>query len=140
MSQQSSPSTDLVLADPSHPNDTHPMISLAPNTQPFTLLKNPGSNDYQWNFNNRTSNNARVFYIGFTTSENNPLVTQTVQVVAGTGSTIVVPAASLNSSTNLWLGAWWDNGTYGTDREGIRGYFRDHPNASGHHTVPVIVG
>lgn len=141
MSQAFNPVTQLVLADPSQPNSTHPMVSLAPNnTQPFTLLKNPGVNQYSWTFNNQTRANVRVYMIGFTTSEDNPLWTYTNSVVVDSALTPVFRDTDLRSSTSLWVGAWWDNGTYGANADGVKAYFRSHPNATGHHTVPVIVG
>ena len=140
MSEANNPITNLVLADPSQPNNTHPMVSLAPNTQPFTLLKNPGVNQYSWTFNNQTRNNVRVYLIGFTTSENSPLWTYTNSVVVDSTLQPVFRDTELRSSTKLWVGAWWDNGTYGSDAEGVKAYFRDHPNGTQHHTVPVIVG
>jgi hypothetical protein len=44
--------------------------------------------------------------------------------------------ASLNGATNLWLGCWWDDGSYPTAAD----YFAAHPSATGHHTVPITTG
>ena len=62
-------------------------------------------------------------------------------MIAGVASlTLVFRDTDPRSSTNLWVGAWWDNGTYGSNADGVRAYFQAHPNATGHHTVLVIVG
>jgi hypothetical protein len=44
--------------------------------------------------------------------------------------------ASLGNSDTLWIGTWWDDGTYAT----AQAYFTDHPAGGGHHTVPITVG
>jgi hypothetical protein len=138
MSQAHNPQTNLVLSAADHHHPSHPMVDIAPNEQPFTWLKNPNVNQYSWAFNNELGTSVRIFMMGFTTSENDPLWTYTNSVVFG-----LVPifrATDFRSSTTIWVGAWWDDGTFAANADGVKAYFRAHPNSAGHHTVPVIVG
>jgi hypothetical protein len=43
---------------------------------------------------------------------------------------------SLQGATNLWIGCWWDDGTYAD----AAAYFAAHPYDPNHHTVPVTIG
>jgi hypothetical protein len=95
---------------------------------------------YSWAFNNQTTRSVRIFMMGFTTSQNSPLWTYTNVVVPNSFLTPVFRATDLHSSTKLWVGAWWDDGTFAANADGIKAYFQAHPDSAGHHTVPVIVG
>jgi hypothetical protein len=148
MSSSSNPLCELNLAPADHHAHTiaHPMVVILASNPPFTLLKNPGTNNYQLSFRNQTSAAARVFAMGFTTSSSSPLWSTgslTLAAASPQGVIYQLPfsVADLNGSTNLWLGAWWDDGTYGTGTPAeIASYFSDHPDTTGHHTIPVLVG
>jgi hypothetical protein len=146
MSSSSNPLSELNLAPADHHAVAHPKVDMLAARPPFTLLKNPDNTTYQMSFRNQTTDRARVFLMGFTTSASSPLWTNgslTVPVAPGPNSihAIAFSVAELNGSTNIWVGAWWDDGTYGSGNttDTLR-YFSDHPDTTGHHTVPILVG
>lgn len=146
MSSSSNPLSELDLAPADHHAVAHPKVDMLAANPPFTLLKNSGTTTYQLSFRNQTTGNARVFAMGFTTSSSSPLwATGSLTLAPASGPSDIhvleFTVADLNGSTTLWLGAWWDDGTYGTGTPAeIASYFSDHPDTTGHHTIPVLVG
>jgi hypothetical protein len=140
MSSSSNPLSELVLADPAHPNTTHPMVRMLACPQPFTLLKEQDGVTYKMSFRNETAHSAFVFVKGFAGDPTDVKFTAAIfGVQPGQMQTLQFSQADLHGSTTLWVGAWWASGPYGTNEAGIRSYFQDHPNTPEHHTVPVII-
>ena len=145
MPSASNPISDINLAPADHHAVAHPKVDILLGT-PFTLLKNPGTTTYQMSFRNKITGDARIFLMGFTTSPSSPLWTNGslgVPVAPGPNSihSLGFTAEQLNGSTTIWLGAWWDDGTYGTSgMPETMNYFSHHPDTTGHHTIPVLVG
>lgn len=121
---------------------THPM--LVPNQeQPFTLLQTNGK--YTFTFFNRLDAQVRVYARGFGPAPMETLWSATVAVVNESSNDahyvyLEASPAELNGSTQIWVGCWWDDGTYPGTTVGIQTYFTDHPEGTEHHTVPILVG
>ena len=126
----------------SHGSSTsHPVI-VPDFTQPFTLLQDNG---YTLRFFNRLNAAARVYAKGFVASSSAPLWWGSVSVPneqPGQAQYVFFrfSSADLRGSTSLWMGSWWDDGTYPGTEAGTVAYFTDHPDSPGHHTVPILVG
>lgn len=153
MSQAANPTCPITQFTPG-PGDphsqAHPMVQLpSSQSQPFTLLKGP-NNTYNLTFENQIDGNAnnhhpdaRVYIAAFVTEVSTPTWTHSVKVPAGTPNNSVevdIPAADIGSSTHIWMGAWWNDGTYPDTLQGIKDYFAAHPSGGNHHTVPIIPG
>lgn len=113
---------------PSHPAFTTPDL-------PITLTQwSPGN--YRITYSNPLQRNARIFLRAFT-DPNNPLWTPLdEQLAAGITRTASFAQSSLNGATTIWLGSWWDDGTYSD----AAAYFAAHPSDPNHHTVPITTG
>ena len=127
--------------------ETHPMVMLPPcDTQPFTLLKDSSpANTYSIRFHNEMTagqggNTARMYLAAFTTSVSDPTWTASVTAEIGAIISISFNTTDLESGVTLWVGAWWNDGTYPGTEDGVVAYFADHPSGGEHHTVPIMVG
>ncbi len=140
MSSSSNPLSELILADPAHPDTTHPMVSMLACSQPFTLLKEQDGVTYKMQFRNKTLRSVFVFVKGFTTDPNDIKFTAAIFGIAPEQTqTLQFSTTDLHGSTTLWVGSWWASGPYGTNEQSLRSYFHEHPNTPEHHTVPVII-
>ena len=155
MPQAANPTSDINLFTPP-PGDPHsvphPFIRLPSPLGPnFTLVKSPNGL-YQLSFSNgmapSTNNNhaaARVYVAAFSTSVSSPDWTHTQSVPPNhdrmlTIVTIDFAPGLISGATALWVGSWWDDGTYPDSQPGVIAYFADHPSGGSHHTVPIIPG
>jgi len=132
-------STSRIPANPPHP--VHPAINPQPN-MPFTLLPNSDGLTYSIRFfNSGTDQQVRVFLMAFATDPNNPTWSDASLSLPPNFqppyiNTLSFYKASLNGATNLWIGCWWDDGSYSN----AAAYFAAHPSDPNHHTVPVTTG
>jgi len=137
---------------PDSPGIDHPRVTLpSDQSRPFTLRTDPTTNWYRMWFQyelgpGQNPNNwqVRVFAATFKTSVADPIWIAS-PVVATTGeyarNLFVLQHPELGDATDLWVGAWWDDGTYGTGaRADVIRYFTDHPAEGIHHTVPIRIG
>jgi len=132
-SSSSNPTFDLYWVPAAPPHPDHPALTMP--DLPFTLTQvTPGN--YQMTFTNSLERSARIFCLAFT-QQTNPLWSR-ADVVLATRSLykVLLPKSVLNGATTIWLGAWWDDGTY----QNAAAYFAAHPSGDGHHTVPITVG
>ena len=132
-SSSSTPTFSLYVVAAAPPHPEHPAFTMP--DLPFTLTQvTPGN--YQMTLTNSLDQTVRVFMRGFT-QQSNPLWSP-LDIVLNTrsGHTVLFTRSLLNGATTLWLGAWWDDGTY----TNAAAYFADHPAGGGHHTVPVTTG
>jgi hypothetical protein len=116
----------------------------------FDLGLNP-SGDYSLSFSNgmapATNNNhatARVYLSAFSDVVSNPIWAHTVSVPPNVGRSLTIATvrftvAQVFAATQIWVGSWWDDGTYPDSRDGVIAYFRDHPEGGSHHTVPIRI-
>ena len=131
--------TTRIAANPPHP--VHPAINPQPN-MPFTLLTNQGGLTYSIRFfNSGTDQEVCVYVMAFVTDHSNPTWSDASLVLPPNfqppyDHTLTFNKASLNGATNLWIGCWWNDGTYAT----AAAYFAAHPSEVGHHTVPITTG
>jgi hypothetical protein len=131
--------TTRVAAGPSHP--AHPAINPQP-VLPFTLLTEPGGAEYSIRFfNSGTDQNVRVYLMAFLTQPSSPTwsnmsLTLPPNFQPPYTHTLPFMKNSLLGATNLWIGCWWDDGTYAT----TAAYFAAHPPGDGHHTQPITIG
>lgn len=132
--------TSRVPASPPHP--AHPAINPQPD-MPFTLLTDPGGSVYSMKFfNSGTDQNVRVYLTAFVTQPSTPTFSDASLVLPPNYQPPYVHQksylkSSLAGATNLWIGCWWDDGTYTTPAA----YFAAHPAGDGgHHTVPITTG
>jgi len=51
-----------------------------------------------------------------------------------------LPLAGQNVPTSFLVGAWWNNGDFRSDEQGVSDYFAHHPVGGVHHTVPIRIG
>jgi hypothetical protein len=134
--------TRRIAPEGGHP--AHPAVN-APDNPPFTLLVDPGSNPATYTitfFNSGTDQTIRIYLMAFLASDpSNPIWTDAsltcppnFQQPYDNPKTFY--KSSLGSSDTLWIGAWWDDGTYTTAQQ----YFAAHPEGGGHHTVPIVIG
>jgi hypothetical protein len=129
----------VLIHVPDHPD--HPAISPRPGGA-FTLLPNPDGVTYQITFNNfHIARTVRVFLKAFVTDPNSPTWSDMSLVLPSNNQypwikALTFPKASLSGARTIWLGAWWDDGTYAT----TAAYFADHPTGGGHHTQPITSG
>ncbi len=119
-------------------------------SQPFSLRTDPRTNWYRMWFQfsipaaqNPNNWGARMFAATFKTSIDNPIWTTSMPMaVSGVLSRtlFILQHQDLGEATDLWVGAWWDNGAYGTGtREDTLRYFAAHPTGGVHHTVPIRI-
>jgi hypothetical protein len=153
MSEASNPLFPVTLFTPEHgdAHDPHPMVALpSGQSHPFKLLFDPGTNTLQVSFqNNLTSGQdpqgvgVRIFFCAFEDSDPSTYIwSNTLGLTAsgsGTQGSETIPLASQNVPTRVWIGAWWDNGTYASTAAGIAAYFAAHPSGGTHHTVPIRI-
>ena len=153
MSSAANPLCPVTLYTPP-PGDNHvahPMVQLpSSESQPFTLTINPTTNTYQMSFQNQVTSaqdpngwGVRIYIAAFQTTVSDPFWIDSV-ALAASGSdmekTVTLLVAGQNTTTNIWVGAWWNNGAYGADKDGNDRYFAAHPYGGMHHTVPILVG
>lgn len=124
------------------PGPDHPMI-VPQFSLPFTLLANERG-VYEVTFTNQLSAPVRVYAKAFSASAPD-LWSYSVSVpnAAPGGRAYNIEhfnPGQLNGATQLWLGSWWDDGSYPETAEGVAAYFTDHPGGPEHHTVPILVG
>ena len=132
-SSSSNPTFDLyvVSAAPNHPE--HPALPMP--DLPFTLTQvTPGN--YQMKFDNSLEQTVRIFCQGFTQPANPLWSPLDMVLVTRSSHTLLFPRSLLNGATTIWLGAWWDDGSY----TNAAAYFAAHPPGDGHHTVPITTG
>ena len=119
----------------------HPRIVVQNISLPFTLL--PGEmGAYTLTFTNPLSATVRVYVKGLSDSSQQ-LWADSYPVGPGHNSVHYMHfnAQQLSGSTQLWMGSWWDDGTYRANAEGVAAYFAAHPGGvPEHHTVPILVG
>ena len=134
--------TQRIPGDEHHP--AHPAVN-PPNNPPFTLLVDPGSNPATFTitfFNSSTDQTVRIYLMAFNSSQpSNPLWTSASLTCPPNfqppyNNPITFNQASLGNSDTLWIGAWWNDGSYAT----AQAYFAAHPEGGGHHTVPILIG
>jgi hypothetical protein len=131
--------TSRIPASPPHP--AHPAINPQPDL-PFTLLTDPDGQKYSIRFfNSGTDQRVRVFLKAFVADPDNPTWTDMSLALPPNYqppyvNTLSFFKISLNGATNLWIGCWWDDGTYPT----AAAYFAAHPTGVGHHTQPITTG
>jgi hypothetical protein len=136
----SSPQGQIKLFNAGAP-DAHPRVDYSAYTQPMTLIRNPGTNNYSLAFaNSEVDAQVRVYVIAFTTSVSSPTFRNAVTVPHNGATETRLSPEQLNGATTLWIGAWWANNTYPATDSGIDAYFAAHPSGAGHHTTPIIVG
>ncbi len=117
----------------------------------FTLNLSP-QGVYELTFTNgmapSTNNNhatGRVYISAFSSAVSNPIWTHTVSSPPNVGRMLTTEqvtfmVAQVLTATQVWVGSWWDDGTYADSRDGVIAYFHDHPEGGNHHTVPIILG
>ncbi len=126
---------------------SHPKLTPG-ESQPFTLLKNPVINGYRLSFFQRLDPQVRpdlqvrVYAKGFGTSPAETLWSTSLVIDRRPGDTryLIFYPPDLRGSTHIWIGSWWDDGTYPGTPEGIQAYFTAHPEGGEHHTTPILVG
>jgi hypothetical protein len=133
--------TSRIPPQGSHP--AHPAVN-PPADQPFTLLVNP-SNPLTYSitfFNSGTDQSVRIYLMAFLSSQpSNPIwsdasLTCPPNFQPPYNNTVGFYKASLGNADTLWIGSWWNDGTYATAQD----YFAAHPEGGGHHTVPILIG
>jgi hypothetical protein len=155
MPQVANPIGTLNLYTPQagDPHSTaHPYVVYDPPlASGFTLILNP-QGDYSLSFSNgmgQSANNnhatARVYLSAFADAVSNPIWAHTVSVPPNVDRMLTIAKVSFSvaevlRAAQIWVGSWWDDGSYPSSRDGVIAYFRDHPEGAGHHTVPIIVG
>lgn len=153
MSEAYSPLCPVILFTPAPGSDEvpHPMVTLPEGvTMPFTLRTDPMTNWYRMWFQfeipaeqNPHNWGARMFAATFKTTIDSAIWTTSMPMtVSGmTSRTLfILQHRDLGDATDLWVGAWWDNGTYGQGaREDVMRYFTAHPAGGMHHTVPIRI-
>ena len=133
--------TTSIFIAANRPYPAHPRID--PQCyMPFTLLTNPGG-DYSIRFSNSaTDQPVRVYLMAFVTDHLNAtwssasLLLDPNFISQPHERPLFFNKAELNGATNLWIGCWWDDGSYAT----AAAYFADHPSDPNHHTVPITTG
>jgi hypothetical protein len=141
MSSKKAPVIKLIKFNAQPPDPAHPMPQPSDWTSPYTLNSNDGGNEYSFVFDNECDQGARIYVLVDSTSVSNAVYTGSAGYSAlSSGGRFTIPKSAFEGRTNLWLGAWWDDGTYGSDRQGVINYFTAHPSGVGHHTVPILVG
>ena len=143
-SSSANPSLNTVRipVDGNHP--AHPAIA-SPASMPFTLLVNPNSNPVAYSitvFNSGTDQSVRIYVMAFlSSSPSSPIWTDASLTCPPNfqppyQNTMTFFKSSLGNADTLWIGAWWNDGTYSN----AEAYFAAHPEGGSHHTVPIIVG
>jgi len=134
--------TRRIAPEGSHP--AHPAVN-APADPPFTLLVDPGSNPATYSitfFNSGTDQSVRVYLMAFLSSQpSNPIwsdasLTCPPNFQPPYNNKLTFSKSSLGNADTLWIGAWWNDGSYAT----APAYFTAHPEGGGHHTVPILIG
>jgi len=133
--------------EPGDPHGTaHPMVKLPQDlSRPFTLLTNPPppADSYSIGFNCNLGPNggsARLYMAAFLTSVSSPTWWNSLAINSSEVKRVRFTKTDLGNGTNLWLGAWWDDGTYAGTLAGVTAYFAAHGIDGGHHSVPIITG
>jgi hypothetical protein len=140
-SSAANPQFTTTRVAPSPPHPAHPAINPQP-VIPFTLLTEPGGAEYSIRFfNSGTDQPVRVYLMAFVTQPSSPTwsnmsLTLPPNYQPPYVHTLPFMKNSLLGATNLWIGCWWDDGTYAT----TAAYFDAHPTGDGHHTQPIIIG
>jgi len=49
-------------------------------------------------------------------------------------------AGGVSGASNLWVGAWWNDGALPDWQAGVTAQFAAHPEGGSHHTVPIRIG
>jgi hypothetical protein len=154
MPQAANPMASIHLYTP-QPGDphsvAHPYVLYdSPLASGFDLALNP-QGDYSLSFGNNvapSANNhhadARVCLSAFSDVVSNPIWVHAVSVPPMvqrmfTSVTVTFTVGQILGATQIWVGSWWDDGTYPDSRDGVIAYFRDHPEGDGHHTVPIRI-
>jgi len=129
-----------------HHNVVHPIVELPSGlSQPFTLLTNPpppddmystGFDYYFWQGGG--SAQVRIYMAAFASSVSSPTWWHSLSITSTSVQRVRFPKSGLNGGTNLWIGAWWDDGTFAGDQQGVIAYFTAHGVDGGHHSVPII--
>jgi len=119
-------------------------------SQPFKLKFDPSTNTLRVSFKNDLTSQqdpqnlgVRIFFCAFLDSDPATYIWSNTLGLAATGSgtqqTQTIPLAAQSAPTTVWIGAWWDNGTYASTPAGIAAYFAAHPSGGMHHTVPIRI-
>jgi hypothetical protein len=154
MSETYNPLCPVTLYTPEHgdAHEPHPMVQLPPDqSQPFTLKFDPSTNTLRVTFKNDLTGEqdpqglgVRIFFCAFLVSQPSTYIWSSSLGLAASGAdrqkTQTVPLAAQTAPTTVWVGAWWDNGTYASTPAGIAAYFAAHPSGGMHHTVPILIG
>lgn len=154
MPQAANPVANLNLYTPrsgDHHTVAHPYVVYDPPlASGFDLKLNP-QGDYSLSFSNGmapgTNNNhatGRVYLSAFADAVSNPVWAHTASVPPNVGRMLTIVSvpftvAQVLTATQIWVGSWWDDGTYPDSRDGVIAYFRDHPEGGNHHTVPIRI-
>jgi hypothetical protein len=133
--------TRRIPPDGMHP--AHPAVN-APANPPFTLRVDPGvPAKYSLTFfNSGTDQSIRIYLMAFLSSQpSNPTWTDASLTCPPNfqppyNNTVSWFQVSMGNADTLWVGSWWDDGTYATPQA----YFTAHPEGGGHHTVPILIG
>lgn len=88
--------------------------------------------------------NSRVYISIFASDVLNPVLPYSLLLVADTdhsrsSASLGFTSGQTPGATSIWVGSWWDDGTYPDSRDGVIAYFRDHPEGGSHHTVPIRI-
>lgn len=148
-SSAANPNCPVTLFTPGehdHHNTPHPMVSLPSGlSQPFSLLINPNNAIYEMTFNDHVNDPrfVRIFAMIYSSDTSNPTFTSSFRLPQGgpiNSGSFAFSSSESQGAANLWVGAWWDDGTYGTGtRQNVIDYFSAHPFNEVHHTVPIII-
>ena len=135
--------TKLIQGDDRHPD--HPAINPLPNP-PFTLLPSPDIDpeSYQLGFANSGCDQwVRIYIMAFPSSQPGSPTWSDMSIILAPWTPSSRSAATqsflksgLGDADTLWVGVWWNDGTYATAAD----YFAAHPEGGGHHTVPILIG
>src|ERR1700722_19001049 len=154
MPQAVNPIANINLYTP-QPGDhhavAHPYVFYDPPLASGFALELYPQGDYSLLFSNGmipgTNNNhatALVFLSAFSDIVSNPKWAHTVSVSPNANRSLTIVRVTFSvgqvfGATQIWVGSWWDDGTYPDSRDGVIAYFRDHPEGGSHHTVPIRI-
>lgn len=155
MPQATNPQGTLTLYTP-QPGDphsvAHPYVVFDASLQEgFTLIAG-ADGAYALNFRNGMATtdpggnaNGMVYVSFFADSVLNPIRVYTSTLIPDTehsrsGAGFGFNPGEITGATDVWVGSWWDDGSYPSTRDGVIAYFRDHPEGGSHHTVPIRIG
>ena len=134
MPRAANPFANLVLYTP-QPGDhhavAHPYVVYGPALAAgFDLSLNP-EGDYSLSFSNTmapsTNNNhatGRVYFSAFSDVVSNPIWAHTQALPPNEGPTLTIAKVRFTvgqvfGATQIWVGSWWDDGTYPDSRDGV---------------------